>query len=85
MVYGYARVSSKTQNLDREILGIKRFCEERHLPLEKIYADKFTGKSFDRPEYMKLRRKLKQGDYLVVHELDRFGRKKKIFWQSLHI
>lgn len=45
----------------------------------KIYVDKITGKNLQRPEYMKLRRKIKAGDTLIIHELDRLGRKKKIF------
>ena len=68
MIYGYVRVSSKDQNEDRQMIAMREFG------VEKIYMDKQSGKDFDRPEYKKLVRKLKAGDVLVVHSLDRFGR-----------
>ena len=68
MTYGYARVSTKEQNEDRQLIAMREFGVER------IYLDKQSGKDFNRPEYMKLRRKLKRGDVLIVQSLDRFGR-----------
>ena len=79
MIYGYARVSTKEHHPDREIIAIKKFCEDKNMTGVKIYVDKITGKNLQRPEYMKLRRKIKAGDTLIIHELDRLGRKKKIF------
>lgn len=69
-VFGYIRVSSKDQNIERQLkemlsLGI----EERD-----IFVDKSTGKSFDRPGYQTLKRILRKGDILYVHSIDRFGR-----------
>lgn len=67
---GYARVSSKGQNLDRQIeefikLGI----------LEKnIYYDKLSGKNFDRTGYLYAKKCLETGDTLVIDDLDRLGR-----------
>ena len=46
MIYGYARVSTKEQNLDRQLEELKK-CTD------KIYADKLSGKDFERPEYKK--------------------------------
>lgn len=46
----------------------------REFGVEKIFMDKQSGKDFNRPEYQKMVRKLKAGDVLVVHSLDRFGR-----------
>lgn len=83
MIYAYVRVSTKEQNFDREIIQIKRFCLERNLNDIKFYTDKMTGKRFDRPKYQKLRRKIKKGDTLIIHELDRLGRKKKEIIQEL--
>ena len=40
MFYGYHRVSTKEQNLDRGIDGIKLFCEKHNYPLQKIFVDK---------------------------------------------
>ena len=68
MLYGYVRVSSKEQNEDRQMIAMREFG------VEKIYMDKQSGKDFNRPEYQKMVRKLKAGDVLVVHSLDRFGR-----------
>lgn len=77
MIYAYVRVSTKEQNPDREIINIKRFCQERKMSDIIFFIDKMTGKRFDRPEYLKLKRKIKKGDTLILHELDRLGRKKK--------
>lgn len=77
MIYAYVRVSTKEQNPDREIINIKRFCQERQMSDIILFIDKMTGKRFDRPEYLKLKRKIKKGDTLIIHELDRLGRKKK--------
>lgn len=77
MIYAYVRVSTKEQNPDREIINIKRFCQERKMSDIIFFIDKMTGKRFDRPEYLKLKRKIKKGDTLIIHELDRLGRKKK--------
>ena len=79
MVYGYARVSTREQNPDREIIAIIRFCDSMGMANVKVYVDKSTGKNLNRPEYQKIRRKIKAGDSLIIPEVDRLGRKKKIF------
>lgn len=77
MIIGYARVSTKDQNLERQIDSLKQYgCEE-------IYCDKATGKNFSRPEYMTLKKVLRKGDILVVHEFDRLGRNKKLTLKEL--
>lgn len=68
--YGYARVSSKSQNLLRQIEALRQFG----IPHSAIYADKTSGKDFDRPAYQALLAILKKGDLLVVGSIDRFGR-----------
>lgn len=69
-VYGYVRVSTKDQNLDRQILSM----HEQGISDEFIYADKQSGKDFSRPAYAKLLKKVKPGDLIVFHSLDRMGR-----------
>ena len=71
MLYGYARVSSKDQNLDRQIaLLIENGVEERN-----IFKEKKSGKNFqDREEYQKLLNILNVGDTVILTELDRLGR-----------
>lgn len=66
-VYGYARVSSTEQNLDRQIEALTAYgVEDRH-----IITDKMSGKNFDRPGYQTLKcQLLRSGDVLVVKELD---------------
>lgn len=68
--YGYIRVSTKEQNLERQILAMK----EEGIEDKNIYADQMSGKNFDRPQYNKLKKKLKQGDLLVIKSIDRLGR-----------
>lgn len=70
MVYGYARVSSATQNEDRQMLAMAQM----KVPEENIYVDKQSGKDFERPQYKKLLRKLNEGAILYVKSIDRLGR-----------
>lgn len=69
-VYGYVRVSSRDQNEDRQMIAM----EEAQVPKNHIYIDKQSGKNFDRPQYLKLYKKLKQGDLLYIKSIDRLGR-----------
>ena len=68
--YGYIRVSSKTQNVARQIKMIK----ERGIPDERIYIDKMSGKNFEREEYKKLIAILDSESVLYIPEIDRLGR-----------
>ena len=70
-VYGYARVSSTEQNLDRQIESLTAYgVDDRH-----IITDKLSGKDFSRPGYQTLKGQLlREGDVLVIKELDRLGR-----------
>lgn len=70
MLYGYARVSSKDQNLDRQITALlDAGVEERN-----IFKEKKSGKNFNREEYQKLLNILNVGDTVIFTELDRLGR-----------
>lgn len=72
--YGYARVSTKEQNLDRQIAALREHIEDER----DIITDKESGKSMDRPGYLYLReRLLREGDTLIVKSLDRLGRNKE--------
>lgn len=78
MIYGYHRTSTKEQHLDRGLAEIENFCEKNSLKLEKIYTDQQTGKNFNRPRYLVLRDDvLRDGDTLIITELDRLGRNKQ--------
>lgn len=69
-VYGYCRVSTKEQNLDRQLIAMK----ENGVPEHNIYCDKQSGKNFNRKNFKKLYRKLRAGDVLVIMSIDRLGR-----------
>ena len=68
--YGYARVSSKDQNLDRQLDQLKAIGIEPR----NIFCDKASGKNFNRPSWNSLIDQLQKGDLLVVVSLDRMGR-----------
>lgn len=70
-IYGYARVSSRDQNEDRQLIELLSL----NIDKKNIYIDKLSGKNFERPAYQKLvYKKLKTGDLLVVKSIDRLGR-----------
>lgn len=69
-VYGYARVSTRDQNLDRQLQALAAFPVEGR----RVFADKASGKDFDRPAYRRLMARLRPGDVLVVKSIDRLGR-----------
>ena len=75
MKYAYLRVSTKGQNVQRQIIAVKAFCPE--LLDKNIFIDKQSGKNFDRCEYIRLKTILVAGDELIIAELDRLGRNKK--------
>ena len=76
--YGYIRVSSKTQNVARQI----KMMKERGIPDKRIYIDKMSGRNFERKEYKKLLAKLDSNaviyipeiDLLYIKSIDRLGR-----------
>ena len=69
-IFGYARVSSKEQNEERQIVAFKDYgIDERD-----IYIDKQSGKDFDREQYSILKHILKENDILVIKSIDRLGR-----------
>ena len=68
--YGYVRVSSLEQNEDRQIIEL----EKQGVKYKKIYIDKQSGKDFERIQYKKMVKVLKDGDMLYVLSIDRLGR-----------
>ena len=70
MEYGYIRVSTREQNEQRQLLAMREFG----IPQNRIYMDKQSGKDFERKNYKRLIRKLKNGDTLVIKSIDRLGR-----------
>ncbi len=69
-VFGYIRVSSKDQNIDRQLVSFKEYSiDERD-----IYVDKQSGKDFNREQYNILKHILRKNDLLVIKSIDRLGR-----------
>lgn len=66
---GYARVSSKEQNLDRQLEALP--------DVSKVFSDKASGQSTERPQLQAMLTYLREGDIVVVTELDRLGRNNK--------
>lgn len=70
MEYGYVRVSSITQNIDRQLEELYRLG----LSNDQVFIDKQSGKDFERTSYQKLKRKIKKDDLLIIKSIDRLGR-----------
>jgi len=84
MIYGYARVSSKDQCLDRQLDAMNRYR-----PVDEVFTDKQSGKDFARESYQALKAAVQSGDEIVIEELDRLGRnkeevKKELEWFKTH-
>lgn len=69
-IYGYVRVSSIDQNEERQLIELSK----KNVVSRNIYIDKQSGKSFERPKYKQLVKKLKKGDLLYILSIDRLGR-----------
>ena len=84
MIYFYARVSSKDQNLARQFAEAKQYKN-----IDEVFCDKVTGKKFERHEYERLKSIVREGDEVIVKEIDRLGRNKpeskdEIKWFAEH-
>ena len=69
--FGYARVSTGTQNLDRQLDALEKYG------VDKIYNEKMTGTKRDRPELEKMLERMTEGDTVVIESLSRLGRSTK--------
>lgn len=88
-IYAYARVSTKEQNLDRQMEAIHNYCKENNIELDERdrISEKQSGKDFNREGYLTLKNSLlRDGDTLIIKELDRLGRDMTMIkeeWQDL--
>ena len=94
--YAYCRISTKDQNIERQIIAIKQFAPD--IPDNNIFIDKQTGKNFEREQYQEMKVILEhiskanlenETIELIVEELDRLGRnadliKKELMWYKEH-
>ena len=86
-VFGYCRVSSQEQNLERQIEAVSKFAKVNYkvdlINNKTLFCDKYSGKDFNRPNWVKLSNLLREGDVLIVKELDRLGRNKEMIHEVL--
>jgi DNA invertase Pin-like site-specific DNA recombinase len=68
--YAYIRVSSKSQCIDRQLDEIYKL----NIPEKNIFIDMESGKNFNRINYLRLKKKLRKGDLVIVKSIDRLGR-----------
>lgn len=87
--YAYTRVSTKEQNLDRQLESVIEYCKKNNIDLHDrdIIKDKQSGKDFNREGYLTLKNNLlRNGDTLIIKELDRLGRDMAMIkeeWQEI--
>lgn len=67
--YGYARISTKKQSIERQIRNIKEYCDDAI-----IYQEAYTGTKIDRPEFDKMLKKVREGDTIVFDSVSRMSR-----------
>lgn len=67
--YGYCRVSTDSQNIDRQIRNIKEVC-----PDAEIVQEAFTGTTLERKQWIKLYNKVKKGDTIIFDSVSRMSR-----------
>ena len=72
MIYHYCRVSTKEQNLARQLRALSAYK-----PADRVFTDKQSGKDFSRPAYQEMKSILVSGDEIIIKELDRLGRNKE--------
>jgi DNA invertase Pin-like site-specific DNA recombinase len=80
MNYGYIRVSSISQNVDRQMEELLKFGVEK----KNIFIDKQSGKDFERENYKKLLKKLKEKDVIIIKSIDRLGRNYRMIIEEWH-
>lgn len=71
-IYGYARVSTKNQRLDRQIKNIEDYCKDKKI--EQIYREKYTGTKMGRPQFQKLLSVICAGDTIIFDSVSRMSR-----------
>jgi len=78
-IYAYARVITKEQNLDRQMVELKKYVDDE----KYIFTDKLSGKDMERPQYQLLKKFVQKGDTIYIKSLDRLGRNKQLIKNEL--
>ncbi len=69
-IYGYVRVSTAEQNQDRQLAAMRAV----EVPEKNIFSDKQSGKDFQRPNYLRMVKRMRRDDMLYIKSIDRLGR-----------
>ncbi len=77
--FGYVRVSTKEQNLDRQYSALKLYVKDE----KYIYSDKSSGKDMEREGFQNMLKAMREGDTLYIKSIDRLGRNKDLIKQYL--
>lgn len=89
MIFGYSRVSSTDQNLDRQITFLRDYAKTNFnvdlIENETLFCDEMSGKNFNRPAWEELIGRLREDDILIVKEMDRLGRNKQMILETLQL
>ena len=80
MNYGYVRVSTSQQHIDRQLKALLEFGVNE----SNIFIDYQSGKDFDRKNYKKLLKQIKKDDLIIVKSIDRLGRDYKMIMEKYH-
>lgn len=80
-IYGYIRVSTREQNIERQLIALREAGVKR----QNIYIDKQSGKNFERPSYIEMMSVIQEGDLLIVKSIDRLGRNYKEIMEQWRI
>lgn len=75
--YGYHRTSTTDQHIERGLTEIRNYCDNNKIDIYQIFTDQRTGKDFNRPNYQYMKSVLRDGDILIITEIDRLGRNKQ--------
>ena len=74
MVFAYIRVSSKDQDVGRQIQAVEDYVKEKNITVDRIFEETASGKDFNRAVYQGMKLALRENDTLIIKELDRLGR-----------
>ncbi|WP_226639235.1 recombinase family protein [Priestia flexa] len=79
--FGYVRVSTKEQNLDRQYEALKQYVSDE----KYIYSDKASGKDMEREGFQNMLKAMRSGDTLYIKSIDRLGRNKDMIKKYLEM
>lgn len=74
MIFAYTRVSRREQDAGRQLLILREYADRRAINYDRVFQDQDQSDNFNRAEYRRMKDLLREGDELIITDLDRFGR-----------